>query len=78
MPKKVGPNFPIIITSFEMAMFDAKLLANYQWKYVVVDEVMEFHLLRIFVLVCFSPVPMYLHVSLIFLFPGASVEKYEL
>ncbi|VAH98601.1 ATP-dependent DNA helicase DDM1 [Triticum aestivum] len=38
MPKKVGPNFPIIITSFEMAMFDAKLLANYQWKYVVVDE----------------------------------------
>uniref|UniRef100_A0A453QK64 Helicase ATP-binding domain-containing protein n=1 Tax=Aegilops tauschii subsp. strangulata TaxID=200361 RepID=A0A453QK64_AEGTS len=38
MPKKVGPDFPIIITSFEMAMFDAKLLANYQWKYVVVDE----------------------------------------
>ncbi|KAI4973622.1 hypothetical protein ZWY2020_041403 [Hordeum vulgare] len=38
MPKKVGPDFPIIITSFEMAMYDARLLANYQWKYVVVDE----------------------------------------
>ncbi|KAI4969001.1 hypothetical protein ZWY2020_046331 [Hordeum vulgare] len=38
MPKKVGPDFPIIITSFEMAMYDARLLANYQWKYVVVDQ----------------------------------------
>ena len=41
MPKKVGPDFPIIITSFEMAMYDAKFLANYEWKYVVVDEVNE-------------------------------------
>ncbi|VAI01827.1 unnamed protein product [Triticum turgidum subsp. durum] len=38
MPKIVGPDFPIIITSYEMAMFDAKFLANYKWKYVVVDE----------------------------------------
>ncbi|KAM3310882.1 hypothetical protein ACQJBY_031512 [Aegilops geniculata] len=38
MPKTVGPDFPIIITSYEMAMFDAKFLANYKWKYVVVDE----------------------------------------
>uniref|UniRef100_A0ACD5XWD7 Uncharacterized protein n=1 Tax=Avena sativa TaxID=4498 RepID=A0ACD5XWD7_AVESA len=38
MPKKIGPDFPIIITSFEMAMYDAKYLANYDWKYVVVDE----------------------------------------
>ena len=41
MPKKVGPDFPIIITSFEMAMYDAKFLANYEWKYVAVDEVTE-------------------------------------
>ncbi|KAM0915050.1 hypothetical protein ACQ4PT_011086 [Festuca glaucescens] len=38
MPKKIGPDFPIIITSFEMAMYDAKYLASYEWKYVVVDE----------------------------------------
>ncbi|CAM0912617.1 unnamed protein product [Alopecurus aequalis] len=38
MPKNVGPDFPIVITSFEMAMYDAKFLANYEWKYVVVDE----------------------------------------
>lgn len=38
MPKTVDPDFPTIITSYEMAMFDAKFLANYKWKYVVVDE----------------------------------------
>ncbi|KAI4967368.1 hypothetical protein ZWY2020_028337, partial [Hordeum vulgare] len=38
MPKTVGPDFPIIITSYEMAMSDAKFLARYKWKYVVVDE----------------------------------------
>ena len=38
MPKKVGPNFPIIITSYEMAMSDAKNLAQYRWKYIVFDE----------------------------------------
>ncbi|EMS62832.1 ATP-dependent DNA helicase DDM1 [Triticum urartu] len=32
MPKTVGPGFPIIITSYLMAMFDAKFLANYKWK----------------------------------------------
>ncbi|KAF7002559.1 LOW QUALITY PROTEIN: hypothetical protein CFC21_018039 [Triticum aestivum] len=37
-PKTVGPDFPIIITSYEMAMSDAKYLARYKWKYVVVDE----------------------------------------
>ncbi|KAF7009978.1 hypothetical protein CFC21_024457 [Triticum aestivum] len=37
-PKTVGPDFPIIITSYEMAMSDAKFLARYKWKYVVVDE----------------------------------------
>ncbi|XP_047068275.1 ATP-dependent DNA helicase DDM1-like isoform X1 [Lolium rigidum] len=38
MPKTIGPDFPIIITSYEMAMSDAKFLAHYNWKYVVVDE----------------------------------------
>ncbi|XP_047063817.1 ATP-dependent DNA helicase DDM1-like isoform X1 [Lolium rigidum] len=38
MPQTIGPDFPIIITSYEMAMSDAKFLAHYNWKYVVVDE----------------------------------------
>lgn len=40
MPKEIGPKFPLIITSYEVAMNDAKFLAQYKWKYVVVDEVM--------------------------------------
>lgn len=40
MPKTIGPKFPIIITSYEVAMNDArKFLQHYTWKYVVVDEV---------------------------------------
>ncbi|KAK8717555.1 hypothetical protein V6N13_044817 [Hibiscus sabdariffa] len=39
MPKGIGPNFPIVVTSYEMAMSDAKkCLRHYEWKYVVVDE----------------------------------------
>ncbi|KAI3664307.1 hypothetical protein L1987_89946 [Smallanthus sonchifolius] len=39
MPKKVGPDFPIVITSYEVAMNDArKYLRHYDWKYLVVDE----------------------------------------
>ncbi|KAG2639728.1 ATP-dependent DNA helicase DDM1-like isoform X1 [Panicum virgatum] len=38
MPKTVGPDFPIVVTSYEMAMSDAKFLAVHKWKYVVVDE----------------------------------------
>ncbi|KAJ3672852.1 hypothetical protein LUZ60_006226 [Juncus effusus] len=38
MSKTIGPKFPLVITSFEVAMFDAKFLAQYKWKYVVVDE----------------------------------------
>ena len=41
MPKTIGSDFPIIITSYEMAMSDAKFLAHYNWKYVVVDEVIK-------------------------------------
>ncbi|CAL5067246.1 unnamed protein product [Urochloa decumbens] len=38
MPKTVGPDFPIVVTSYEMAMSDAKFLAIHKWQYVVVDE----------------------------------------
>ncbi|KAK8995618.1 hypothetical protein V6N11_075884 [Hibiscus sabdariffa] len=39
MPKGIGPKFPIVVTSYEMAMSDArKCLRHYEWKYVVVDE----------------------------------------
>ncbi|KAL6222423.1 hypothetical protein ACLB2K_005815 [Fragaria x ananassa] len=39
MPKSVGPNFPIIVTSYEVALADARrCLKHYNWKYLVVDE----------------------------------------
>ncbi|KAK9678263.1 hypothetical protein RND81_11G199700 [Saponaria officinalis] len=39
MPKNIGPKFPIIVTSYEVALTDAgKYLRHYKWKYVVVDE----------------------------------------
>jgi ATP-dependent DNA helicase len=44
MPKlktAVSPDFPIVVTSYEMAMSDARFLAHYKWKYVAVDEVMK-------------------------------------
>jgi hypothetical protein len=40
MPRTVGPKFPIVITSYEIAMNDArKCFGSYSWKYLVVDEV---------------------------------------
>ncbi|OAY70014.1 ATP-dependent DNA helicase DDM1 [Ananas comosus] len=38
MSKQISPKFPIIVTSYEVALNDAKLLSHYKWKYVVVDE----------------------------------------
>ncbi|CAA3021982.1 ATP-dependent DNA helicase DDM1 isoform X1 [Olea europaea subsp. europaea] len=39
MPKTIGPKFPIVITSYEIALSDARrYLRHYNWKYVVVDE----------------------------------------
>ncbi|CAI0420017.1 unnamed protein product [Linum tenue] len=39
MPRSIGPKFPIIVTSYEVALSDAKrFLRHYSWKYVVVDE----------------------------------------
>ncbi|XP_077217028.1 ATP-dependent DNA helicase DDM1-like isoform X2 [Tasmannia lanceolata] len=36
--KAIGPKFPVFVTSYEIAMNDAKPLSLYSWKYVVVDE----------------------------------------
>lgn len=42
MPRTVGPKFPIVITSYEVVLSDArKHLRHYSWKYLVVDEVMH-------------------------------------
>ncbi|KAL9258714.1 ATP-dependent DNA helicase DDM1-like protein [Drosera capensis] len=39
MPRTIGPKFPIVVTSYEVALNDAKrYLRHYKWKYVVVDE----------------------------------------
>ncbi|GER38374.1 chromatin remodeling 1 [Striga asiatica] len=39
MPRTIGPKFPIVITSYEVAMIDARRqLKHYSWKYLVVDE----------------------------------------
>ncbi|KAL1354807.1 hypothetical protein HN51_006861 [Arachis hypogaea] len=39
MPVTIGPKFPILITSYEVALNDAKKhLRVYPWKYLVVDE----------------------------------------
>ncbi|KDO79527.1 hypothetical protein CISIN_1g004355mg [Citrus sinensis] len=39
MPRAIGPKFPIVVTSYEVALSDArKYLRHYNWKYLVVDE----------------------------------------
>ncbi|MED6155675.1 ATP-dependent DNA helicase ddm1 [Stylosanthes scabra] len=39
MPRTIGSKFPIVITSYEIALNDArKHLRHYPWKYLVVDE----------------------------------------
>lgn len=35
----IDESFPVIITSYEVAMNDRRHLAKYKWKYIVVDEV---------------------------------------
>lgn len=39
MPIKVGRTFPVVITSYDVALNDYKVFARYKWKYLVVDEV---------------------------------------
>lgn len=36
--RNIGPEFPIVCTSYEIIMNDRKYLASYDWKYIVVDE----------------------------------------
>ncbi|KAK2744175.1 hypothetical protein FQN57_004435 [Myotisia sp. PD_48] len=38
MQDQKNPDFPIVCTSYEICMNDRKFLANYQWKYIIVDE----------------------------------------
>ncbi|XP_047152795.1 ATP-dependent DNA helicase DDM1 [Vigna umbellata] len=39
MPRTIGPKFPIVLTSYEVALNDAKkYLRPYSWKYLVIDE----------------------------------------
>ena len=35
---KVTEAFPIVVTSYEIVLADAKFLGQYKWKYIVVDE----------------------------------------
>ncbi|XP_051178646.1 ATP-dependent DNA helicase DDM1-like [Lolium perenne] len=57
MTKTIGPDFPIIVTSYEMAIADAKLLAHYKWKYVVFDEGHELKNLECELLLELTPLP---------------------
>lgn len=34
----VGPDFPVVVSTYEIVMADIKALARYNWKYIVVDE----------------------------------------
>ncbi|TGJ64355.1 hypothetical protein EYR41_010416 [Orbilia oligospora] len=36
--RNVGPDFPVVCTSYEIIMNDRKYLASYDWKYIVIDE----------------------------------------
>lgn len=38
MAQQGQPDFPVIVTSYEICMNDRKFLANYQWRYIIVDE----------------------------------------
>lgn len=42
MPRKIGPKFPIVLTSYEVALNDSRtFLRHYNWKYLVIDEVSD-------------------------------------
>ena len=71
--KTVGPDFPVILTTYFMVMSDKEWLAHYNWKYVVLDQVMEKHMPKIFSSYYF--LLLYLHVSYIHLFPESSNEE---
>jgi len=35
---KLGPEFPIVCTNYEMVMNDKKFLSKYGWKFIIIDE----------------------------------------
>jgi hypothetical protein len=70
--KTVGPDFPIILTTYRTAMLDKGWLADYKWKYVVVDEVIEKHEPLLLSFYSFSL--LYLYASSILIFPEESNE----
>lgn len=39
MPHKVGSDFPVVVTTYEIVMRDLPALKRWHWKYIVVDEV---------------------------------------
>jgi hypothetical protein len=55
MNRTVGPDFPIILTTYSMVVSDKEWFAHYKWKYVVLDEVMEEYMPKIIVLLSFLP-----------------------
>jgi len=75
IPKIAGPDFPIVVTSYEIAMVGARFLAHCMWTYIVVDEVTEkTNVIDLLLFYGFFPV-LYLHVSSM-ISKGASVEKF--
>lgn len=36
--KKVDKGFPVVVTSYETLMIDLKLLQQFHWRYLVLDE----------------------------------------
>jgi ATP-dependent DNA helicase len=66
MNRTVGPDFPIILTTYSMVVSDKEWFAHYKWKYVVLDEVMEEYMPKIIVLLSFSPFLIYLSFTYIF------------
>ncbi|KAG6556402.1 hypothetical protein Mapa_002345 [Marchantia paleacea] len=38
MPAQITPRFPVVVTSYEVAIHDRRFLCRRKWKYIVVDE----------------------------------------
>lgn len=71
MPRTIGPKFPIIVTSYEVALTDSKkYLRHYSWKYLVIDEVSDPTNLSTELLLPF--------LTYIFLLKGTQVEKLKM
>ncbi|KAL3688989.1 hypothetical protein R1sor_015298 [Riccia sorocarpa] len=38
MPASITPKFPVVVTSYEVAIHDRRFLCRRKWKYIIVDE----------------------------------------